>query len=138
MRRIMWSLVLGCVAGAAAAADGNAMQPGQWEYKVKMEMPGMPMAMPAQTFSQCLTQKDVESGAVAQDSKQKSDCEVKNLKQSGGSVSYDIVCKGKQPMTGHADFTVSANTLVGAMTMDMDGQAMKQNFSAKRLGDCAK
>ena len=32
----------------ALAADG--MKPGMYAYTVKMEMPGMPFAMPPQTF----------------------------------------------------------------------------------------
>lgn len=125
------------MATGLASAQGQ-MQPGQWEYKMKMEMPGMPFAMPPQSFAQCLTAKDVEQGSIARSPDQDGKCEIKNLKQDGSKVSYDMVCKGDHPMKAHADFAVTATTLAGVTTVDMQGQSMKQTFDAKRVGDCAK
>ena len=138
MRATPW--VLGLLALSTAAVAGDAkMQPGMWEYTMKMEMPGMPVAMPPQTFQNCMTQQDIDRGDYSSNPRDKSKCEVKNMKREPGKVSYDVVCTGERKMTGHYDFTLGTTSMSGGGTMNMDGgQVMKQNFSAKRVGDCPK
>src|SRR5262245_21600760 len=45
---------------AGIAAQNAVRRDGDWEIKVEMQMPGMPMALPAQTVRQCITPQDVE------------------------------------------------------------------------------
>lgn len=135
MRISSWAAGILLLSTAALAADGG-MKPGMYEYTMKMEMPGMPFAMPPQTFQRCMTQQDVDKGDYASNPREKSDCEIKNMKQAPGKVSYDVACKGERPMKGHYEFALTATSMNGTGTMDMDGQTLKQNFSARRLGDC--
>jgi hypothetical protein len=124
----------GCLLGAALptlAADG--LRPGQYDYMVNMEMPGMPFAMPAMTMQHCLTQADLDTGRQYQ-GQPNQDCEVKNLKQSPGKASMDLVCK--DGTTGKGEFTFGNDALHGKTTMTKDGQAMAINMSARRKGDC--
>jgi hypothetical protein len=121
-----------CVASTAMAADLKA---GLWEYTAKIEMPGMPFAMPPQTTQHCLTQADVDKGTVEPAGRQNG-CEVKNLKQSGGKVSYDVACQGATPSNSHAEFTTTATTLEGVTTTDMGGQKMTTKMTGRRVGDC--
>jgi len=138
MSKTRWMIgALALLSTAALAADGK-MQPGLWEYTMKMEMPGMPFVMPPQTFQRCMTEQDVDKGDYARNPREKSDCEIKNMKHSAGRVSYDVACKGERPMTGHYEFTMTPTSMTGAGNMDMEGQTMKQNMSAKRVGDCKK
>ncbi|MEQ1438999.1 DUF3617 domain-containing protein [Fontimonas sp. SYSU GA230001] len=134
MKRWLASL-LALTFGAPALAD-TTPQPGQWEYSIKMEMPGMPFAMPPMSVKQCLTETDAKRGAVYTD--QKSDCKVENLKQSGGKVSYDVVCTGEHAVKGHYEFTVTPTSLDGVGTMDVQGQTMRHVMSGKYLGPCGK
>ena len=122
------------LAAVPAAAD-QAMQPGLYDYTVKMEVPGMPFAMPPQAFQHCLTQADVERGTQYQDQQNK-DCEVKNLKQSAGKASFDVACK--DGTTGTASYAFTATGMTGKTVMNHQGQAMTMNMSAKRSGDCKK
>jgi hypothetical protein len=46
------------VAASAQSATPN-MKEGLWEVTVKMDMPGMPGNMPAQTTQRCVTAKDM-------------------------------------------------------------------------------
>ena len=120
---------------AALAADGP--KPGMYAYTVKMEMPGMPFAMPPQQFQRCLTQADVDKGSQFDNqSDRRSDCEMKNLKQSAGKATFDLVCK--DGTTGTAEYTHSGDGMAGKTVMhrkDMP-QPMTMNMSAKRTGDC--
>ncbi len=117
---------------AALAAD-KAMQPGLYDYTVKMEMPGMPFEMPAQNFQSCVKQEDVDKGKQYQTQRDQ-DCEVKNLKQSTGKASFDIACK--DGTTGHADYTFGDASMNGKTVMNREGTAMTMAMSAKRVGDC--
>jgi 2-polyprenyl-6-methoxyphenol hydroxylase-like FAD-dependent oxidoreductase len=120
---------------AALAAEGS--KPGMYAYTVKMEMPGMPFAMPAQNFQRCLTQADVDKGKQYDNQSDRGkDCEVKNLKQSAGKATFDLACK--DGTTGTAEYTSTADGMAGKTVMHMKDQpqAMTMNMTAKRTGDC--
>ena len=136
MRGTSWMLGLVALSTAVLAGDAR-MQPGMWEYTMKMEMAGMPIAMPPQTFQRCMTQQDVDKGDYASNPREKSKCEIKNMKRDAGKVSYDVACTGEHEVTGHYEFALAPNSISGGGTMNVGGgQTMKQTMSAKRLGDC--
>lgn len=125
--------VLGLAPVVAFAA--GAMKPGMYDYTVKMEMPGMPFAMPPQNFQSCVKQEDVDKGKQYQTQRDQ-DCQVSNLKQSAGKASFDIACK--DGTTGHADYTFGDASMTGKTVMTREGTPMTMNMSAKRVGDCPK
>ena len=125
------------LAAVPALAAESTMQAGQWEYTMKMEMPGMPVAMPATTYKHCLTQAEIDKGEQYKTGDKaggQQECEIKNMQHSGKGASYDIVCK--DGTTGHYDFTTSGSSMQGKGVMKVQGQEMTTSFSAKRLGDC--
>ncbi len=112
----------------------------QWEVTTKMEMQGMPMAMPAMTNTVCLPKKrQSDEDLVPRD--KNSDCKMSDVKQSGNKMSFKMACSGKNAMTGEGEIEHNADNYRGKMHMvgDMDGQQvdMTQNFSGKRIGTCA-
>ena len=132
-----FALALIILADAAVSAETPLqMKPGLWEYNVTIEIPGMPFAMPAVKREHCLTQKDVESGDLSKGQNENKQCQVSNLKQGEGAVSYDIACTGNPQINGHYDFKVAETSMEGTGTMNMAGQTMKNKLSATRLGDC--
>ena len=122
--------LLGFTLPALGAGD---MRPGDYEYTVKVDMAGMPFAMPPMKLQHCLTQADIDQGRQYEN-RQNQDCEVKNLKQSPGKASMDFVCK--DGTTGKGEYTFGNDALNGKTTMMRDGQAMVMNMSARRTGDC--
>ena len=123
------------LAGFAHAATPNT-QEGLWEITSKMEMPGMPMAMPAQTHRLC-----VAKGGKDEDYIPKRDgCRMQDSKRVGNKVTYKMVCTGKDTMTVAGETTFGGNSYDGRMVMSgkMDGQQMEmtQTYSGKRVGDC--
>ena len=128
-------LLIALAPSGALASDPGAMHPGQYEYTMKMEIPGMPFPMPPTTYRSCLTQADVDKGKQY-DSQQNKDCETKNLKQSAGKASFDLVCK--DGTTGSAEYTFTSEAMSGKTVINKDGGTMTMNMSAKRTGDCAK
>ena len=132
MKHIALGLLASLTSVATLAADSR-MQPGLYDYTVKMEIPGMPFPMPPQKFQHCLTQADVDSGKQYE-SQQNKDCETKNLKQSGSSASFDLACK--DGTTGSANYTFTGNGMSGKTVMTREGHPMTLNMSAARSGEC--
>lgn len=116
---------------AASAADG--MRPGLYHYTMKMEVPGMPYAVPPMTMQHCLTQADLDKGKQYE-SQQNRDCETKNLRQSAGKVHYEMACK--DGTTGTGDYAYTADGMTGKTVMVKDGQATTMTMSATRAGEC--
>ena len=121
------------------AGAASALNPGLYEYTMKMNMPGAPTTLPSTTIQRCLNAKDVEGAkATEMPPMPNSDCKVLDRNISGAQFSYRISCTKPQKLDGDVKGTVSATTLSMDMTMHTPGAPapMTQNISAKRLGDC--
>ena len=116
------------------------MKPGLYEYKMDMQMPGMPQGMGSHTMQHCVTDKDIEGGDFAKRDRQAKDCEIKDMKVSGNTAHYRMECTGQNKMTADTTITFRDNGFVSdmKMTMNQGGQAMNmtQHMEGKRLGDC--
>ena len=116
------------------------LTPGLYEYTVKMNIPGIPDMpnMPAQTVQHCLTAKDVAGNkGYGTPPKGDSDCQVKDMSESGGQFSYKVSCTKPQKMNGTVKGTSTATSMTMDMTMSMpDSGTMTQTTTAKRIGDC--
>jgi hypothetical protein len=107
-----------------------------WEVTTKMDMAGMPFAMPPQTSRVC-TQKGKQNEAMAPQDK---NCRMTDMRQSGSRTTFKIVCEGKDRMTGTADFTHGVDSYQGVMRFQgvMDGRQvdMTQNIAGRKVGNC--
>ena len=111
----------------------------QWEITTKMEMAGMPMALPSQTNKVCLPKnRNSDEGLIPQD--KNSDCKMDDMKRSGNKTSFKMSCAGKHPMTGSGEIENNGDNYRGTMHIvgKMEGEAvdMKQTFFGKRIGSC--
>ena len=128
---------------AAFAADAYAqhpMRPGRWDVTVQMEMPGMPMAMPAMKTTQCVTQAQLDApdkGLPTGPTKNPNDCKMSDYKVAGDTVSWKIACTGQQAMSGSGEMRFTGDSYEGLMKMTMDQQQMTMKYTGKRIGDCA-
>lgn len=130
------SALLGLLLPLTASA---AMTPGLYEYTIKMSMPGAPANLPAQTFQRCLSAKDVDgSKAYEMPSNAGSDCQIKDLTQSGGQFSYKMACTKPQKIDGSVQGSLTPTGMTMNMNMTMDGMPgpMTQAITAKRISDC--
>jgi len=117
----------------AASAQGND---DLWEVTVKMEMAGMPMAMPAQTSRVCTGKNRKDEDYIPK----RENCRVTESNRAGNRLTYKMVCEGRDAMTVTGDLTYGNNSYEGKTQMSgkMEGQPMEmaQTFSGKRVGDC--
>jgi hypothetical protein len=142
---------------AAAAAGSDALydafkgkiKAGMYEYKMDMDMgaiPGMPPGMGKQTHTiqHCVTPEDIKRGEVDKNDRNRmpKDCDVKDLKMSGNTASYKMVCTGEHPLTSdnRLSFQGDGFTSDVDMTMSQGGRPMKmkQHMVARYLGPCTK
>jgi hypothetical protein len=140
MRTRHAACVIIAVALSVSVLAQSPRRDGQWEVKTEMEMPGMPMKMPAMTTTQCITKEQVEDPqrSVPQGRGTPNNCKVFNYKVSGNKVSWSMKCEGPEAMSGTGEITYGDNTYDGVMKMERQGQTMTMKYTGKRLGDCLK
>ena len=134
MNRIM----CGVAAALCVLASGMAWaDKGEyWEATSKMEMAGMPMAMPAQTSKVCLA-VGTEKGLPP--AEKDSNCQMTDIKTSGNTVRWKVKCvTGGEAMNGDGESTHGGDSYHGKMHMKgkSGGEPveMVSTFSGKRLG----
>lgn len=129
-----------CVGAVCAAFSTVAQAQGKdelWDITLKMEMAGMPFAMPPQTHRVCI-EKGNDAGLVP--TKDNSDCKVTDQKRTGNKFTFAVVCTGKDPMTGKGEMTYAADSYDGRIQMKgkTGGESfdMTQTMSGKKVGNC--
>jgi len=121
---------------ALALADEPApMQDGLWELSMKIDIPGLPFQLPAQTVNHCYTKKELQESAGVP--KQSDDCKVTESKKTGNKVTWKVVCTGKNAGTGSGEMIFkSATAYEGSMSVENKGRVTTTRYEGKRLGDC--
>jgi hypothetical protein len=123
-----------CLPSVVLAAG---LTPGQYEYTIKMNMPGAPANLPTQTVQRCLSAKDVAGDAAFQQPpRPDSDCKMSDMNQSGSQFSYKVACTKPQKLDGTVKGTYTATGMTMDMSMNMPQGQMTQNITARRVGDC--
>ena len=124
-------LALGLAAALPASAQGKD---DLWEVTSKMEMPGMPMAMPAQTNRVCVAKNRKDEDLVPR----QGDCRLVDSKRVGSKFTYKMECAGQEPTTVDGAITFGNNAYDGQMRMTMKrtNDTMNMTFIGKRVGDC--
>ena len=128
----------GIVLAFALATSMQASAQGKddlWEVSTKMEMPGMPMAMPAQTNRFCLGKNRKDEELVPR----QGDCRMIESKRVGNKFTYKMDCSGVNSAIVDGTITFGNNVYDGQMRMAMKNtnDTMVMTFTGKRIGDCA-
>ncbi|HEY5993680.1 MAG TPA: DUF3617 domain-containing protein [Gallionellaceae bacterium] len=123
--------LLAAISWSAHAAPGE-----YWEVTSQMDMPGMPMAMPAQKVKVCIP-KGGESDPSRTQSKD-SNCTFTDVQHSGNTVKFKGTCVNGRgdKMNVSGETTHDANSFKTAMQMSGAGRGgqMSMNSSGKRVG----
>ena len=131
------------------------MKEGQYETTFKMEIPGLPAGIGGfnNTVRNCVTKEDIEKGKGdmfrdPKNGRKDSSCEMKNMKSSGSTVSYEVDCP-KEGMNSVTTLAFDDNSVKGLTKMKMTGENakdmppgmanMQMQFESKYLGaTCSK
>jgi len=114
-----------------AAAQGKD---DLWETSSKMDMPGMPMAMPAQVNRVCLGKSRKDEDLIPR----QENCRVTDSKRTGNRLTYRMECTGNEPSVIVGDLTLGNNSYEGQMKMTLTktNDTMNMALSGRRVGDC--
>jgi len=133
-KKILLGMVISLALASIAVADsGPDIHEGEWNITVDFDMPGMPMKMPPQTYTQCI-KKD---NAVPKNEKPNQACVTKSTKIKGNTIEWTMQCNnpgGK--MTGNGQITYHGDTMNGTMIMEGQGISMTSHYKGQRMGDC--
>jgi len=123
--------ILALAVASPAAAQGKD---DLWEHSSKMEMPGMPMAMPAQVNRVCVSKNRKDEDLIPT----RDNCRVVDSKRTGNRVTYRMECAGSEPSVIVGDLTFGNNTYEGQMRMTLTktNDTMNMALSGRRVGDC--
>ena len=124
-------LIAALVVSLPVAAQGKD---DLWEISSKMDMPGMPMAIPPQVNRVCVGKNRKDEDLVPR----QSNCRVVDSKRAGSKFTYKMECTGNEPMTMVGEMTFGTNAYDGQMRMTMTktNDTMNMAVSGKRVGDC--
>ncbi len=128
---VILAMIISILSAAASAAPGE-----YWELTSKMEIPGMPFAMPAFPTKVCLPK-----GGESDPRKTSGDknCKMSDIKTVGNKVSWKARCDHNgEIMTGIGEQTTTSNSFAGKMQLsgksgDQDVN-MNMALSGKRIG----
>ena len=125
------ALVFALAVSPPASAQGKD---DLWEIASKMEMPGMPMALPGQMSRVCVGKNRKDEDLVPK----QGDCRMVDSKRVGNKFTYTMDCAGSDPSTVAGEITFGNNAYDGKMhmTMKQTKETMDMTFAGKRVGDC--
>lgn len=109
-----------------------------WEVVTKIEMPGMPMAIPPQTNRIC-----AQAGRMRNEDKipQDKNCSVLESRQTGDKYTFNMACEQNgNKMIGSGEVVSGRDSYQGTVRTQTTsgGQAMSMttNFSGRKIGNC--
>ncbi|MDZ4200985.1 MAG: DUF3617 family protein [Gallionella sp.] len=111
--------------------------PGEWwEITSKMEMEGMPFAMPSTTARVCIGKGAASDPRQSMPDKE---CKVSDIKTSGNKTSWKVRCvRDGEVMNGTGDITSTPDSYNGKLMLSgsAGGQAMNMitRYQGKRIG----
>jgi hypothetical protein len=104
-----------------------------WEVTSQMEMPGMPMKMPAQTSRVCAAKEWKQPPAGANPRQQ---CTRSDFSISGNKATWTETCESPA-MTGKGEITRDgSDAYTGKLTYSSPDGNMTINLKGKKVGDC--
>jgi hypothetical protein len=122
---------------ACSAGVGAYASPGEyWEITSKMEMPGMPFAMPPTTQKVCIPKGGQNDPGKTSGDK---DCKMTDTRTVGNKITWKARCdRNGEVMTGIGEQTTTANDYHGKLVLSgkSSGQDMNMTmvYSGKRIG----
>jgi hypothetical protein len=119
-----------CVHVTMASPD---IKEGKWEITAKMEMPGMPMEMPAVIYTQCMTGKD----NIPFNKNEMKDCRLLDSQVSGNIAKWVMQCtQGGEKIKSRGSITYKGDTFDGVVKITMQGMDITQHMNGKHQGPC--
>ena len=132
LRIALCTTLLGLFSGPAAAQEKDEL----WDVTTKVDMAGMPGAIPPMTNRMCAAKGAADDSFVPL----QGECKVVDSKRNGNKYTFKMVCDVEPKMTMAGEITFGDGKYDGRMQMTgtADGKPMNmtQTYSGKRVGSC--
>ncbi|MGH6912843.1 MAG: DUF3617 domain-containing protein [Geminicoccales bacterium] len=135
--------VFGALSGVAQAGPTEALlQAGSYEVEVRLVLPNAESSAADKTTTICVPNAQEASGAplpVLSDNNPLAKCPVEDVQRNGATLSFDIVCDGRNAAKGRAVYTLMPRRFEGRIAMVMGGKnmTMTEVQAGRRVGSCA-
>jgi hypothetical protein len=118
---------------SCSAQKGPNMKEGMWEVTIRMEVPGMPVQMSPQTYTQCLTKRE----ALPQRRESDQNCKIVKQDIKGDTVSWVVECKTSEgTAVSDGRLTYKGDTFEGVIQMTQGSMKATQRLSGRWIGKC--
>ena len=128
MRLIFVSLAAVAAIAPVAAANAQSQKGDLWDITSQMEVPGMPMPMPANTQQVCVGKDQPPFRA-------REGCRITDQQKLPTGWSWKMVCNDGSTADGNMSYQGTA-AWTGAMNMKMKEGAVNMKLAGKRVGEC--
>jgi hypothetical protein len=132
-----------CIASASIASAGMtaaALEPGEYEVSVQLDLPHVDGAAASRTARICVTGggNDTHGLTVLSANHPFGRCAASNIREDGGTLVFDIVCPGPNAAKASATYTFRAQDFDGTIVMTMGGKnmTMTERQHGRRTGAC--
>jgi hypothetical protein len=120
---------------SCSVQKGPNLKEGLWEITMRMEVPGMPVQIAPQTYTQCLTKQE----AVPQREAPDQNCKITKQDIKGDTVSWVVECKTNQgTAVSNGKVTYKGDTFEGVTQMTQGNMKATQQLSGRWIGKCDK
>lgn len=132
-------LVLLALSPLRVAAGADGIEPGKYEVQMRLELPHLEDQAAAKTTSICVTAEPSHGLVVLSDNNPLAKCPIKNVRQTGDALAFDIICEGENQGVASAIFNLGGDRFSGVITMKMGGKnmTMTERQTGKRTGTCS-
>jgi hypothetical protein len=130
------TIVAGLLIAFTAHAQSPRIDEGEWEFQSRMEMPGVPANMPAQTFKACMSHDNpVPQGANTGPGGER--CKTTHQFVSSDSATWTVRCaRGNEVSEVKGKGTYRGSTMEATQTFAAGGKTATMRITGRRIGPC--
>lgn len=132
-------LVMGGTAVVEAGEPKTVLTNGSYEVEVRLELPHLEEWAVKKLATVCVTEGGGSRGLVVlSDNNPLARCPASNIRQDGGTLTFDIVCEGRNAARASATFFLASQQFRGRIAMVMGGKnmTMTETQVGRRIGTC--
>jgi Protein of unknown function (DUF3617) len=132
-------LAMGGIGVAAAGQLQTAPTNGTYEVDVRLELPHLEDWAVKKRATICISDGDRTRGlTVLSDNNPLARCPTSNIRRDGATLTFDIVCEGRNAARASAKFSLMSEAFRGRIAMVMGGKnmTMTETHVGRRVGTC--
>lgn len=132
-------LVLSIARAADAGEPQTVLANGAYDVEVRLELPHLEEWAVKKLATVCITEDGGTHGLVVlSDNNPLVRCPVSNIRENGDTLTFDVICEGRNAARGSARFLLAPEQFRGRIAMVMGGKnmTMTEVQVGRRTGDC--